>query len=638
MLENIPKIITDINYPEIFADYAISNFLDKGVKKITKIINSKNKEWIKENDLKQAKILSDLASMEAAVNFNLKQTYNWCKEVSFKEMNGAKSTSKIFIDLDFYLTPNKYLTEEEIPKRILLKSVLKKIERHLIIIGGPGAGKTTMLKHITNNFYDKNKENQFTAPVVIRLREIDFGEMKYPKIDTLHDVIYSYFGLNINYPNETNNIYEISVFKRRVISEFLDELNILLLIDGFDELPNVKIKESILLELQQIIYSLNKSKVILTTRTGDNDFHIENTKVFEICPLSEKQIEKFASKYIKKINDKNKFLKELKKSPFWDAAMRPLTLAHLCVIFERYNEIPQKPKSIYRRIIRLLLEEWDIQRGINRQSLYDKFDIDRKAEFLANMAYLLTTEIKKSNFSKDDLENCYLRICFNFELPQKQVSKVINEIESHNGLFVQVGYDKFEFAHKSIQEYLVADYIIKLPTLPSNIEEILNIPNELAIAVSISSNPNIYFGILVLDLLKNNIGENYFLKPFLYRIIIEKPDFNSDPILAIALLYIFNKVYFRNHRVTVIDEQILQYINILLEQQTIKNSFSRLNEFYHSNNTQVQVKNRVNEEIFILTEKKLHPKLTQFSIPEKFYINKRILETYKNANTLITES
>ena len=44
------------------------------------------------------------------------------------------------------------------------------------------------------------------------------------------------------------------------------------------------------------------------------------------------------------------------------------------------------------KIVNLLLEEWDEQRGIKRLSNYSSFEIDRKLEFLCRISYELTVE------------------------------------------------------------------------------------------------------------------------------------------------------------------------------------------------------------------------------------------------------
>jgi len=73
-----------------------------------------------------------------------------------------------------------------------------------------------------------------------------------------------------------------------------------------------------------------------------------------------------------------------------------------------------------------------------------------------------------------------------------EAQQVVNELETHTGLFIQSGYEQFEFAHKSLQEYLAAEYLVKLPSIPPERRILFKLPNELAIAVTISSNPSDY--------------------------------------------------------------------------------------------------------------------------------------------------
>ena len=168
----------------------------------------------------------------------------------------------------------------------------------------------------------------------------------------------------------------------------------------------------------------------------------------------------------------------------------------------------------------MLLEEWDKNRSIKRESKYTDFQSDRKFEFLCHLAYYMTIVYKKTRFTHHQIEEAYKAICKNFNLPENEYNIVATEIESHTGLIIRCTYEEFEFAHKSIQEYLTAEYIIKLPTIPKRITNRNVIPNELALAVCLSSNPTEYFIIMVFDFfMKGSYDESYiyeFLNPLPY--------------------------------------------------------------------------------------------------------------------------
>jgi len=176
--------------------------------------------------------------------------------------------------------------------------------------------------------------------------------------------------------------------------------------------------------------------------------------------------------------------------------MKPLLLSHLCAIYERIGSIPEIPKIVYRNSVMLLIEERDQQRMIRRYSRYAAFEPDRKFEFLCCLAYFLTTEVNATVFTRGELSVGYYNICGSFGLDKSSCNSVIVEIESHTGLFVQSGFDKFEFAHKSIQEFLTAEYIVKLPSFPDK-ARFNQLGAEMAIAVALSSNATLYLDEMV---------------------------------------------------------------------------------------------------------------------------------------------
>ncbi|MDF7807876.1 hypothetical protein P4E94_10545 [Pontiellaceae bacterium B12219] len=114
------------------------------------------------------------------------------------------------------------------------------------------------------------------------------------------------------------------------------------------------------------------------------------------------------------------------------------------------------------------------------------------------------------------------------------------EIESHTGLFIQSGYDSFEFAHRSLQEYLAAEYIVRLPSIPVDEKFIKRLPNELAIAVTISSNQSDYFTDLVMTRLMSIEFFPDFYTTFITRLLQEKPEFHKHPSVTLALLTLYS--------------------------------------------------------------------------------------------------
>jgi predicted NACHT family NTPase len=164
----------------------------------------------------------------------------------------------------------------------------------------------------------------------------------------------------------------------------IDSLKPLILLDGLDEIPHKRKRDAVIEELRRLAPRVENARFILTSRTGEYNYHLDRVTTYEIAPLSECQIAEFAQHWLG-TEASEIFLAQVRSSPFWDTAIKPLTLAHLCAIYERLQKIPDKPKTVYKKIVKLLLEEWDQQRAVRRESAYARFDVDRKEEFLGNL-------------------------------------------------------------------------------------------------------------------------------------------------------------------------------------------------------------------------------------------------------------
>jgi hypothetical protein len=160
---------------------------------------------------------------------------------------------------------------------------------------------------------------------------------------------------------------------------------------------------------------------------------------------------------------------------------------------------------------------------------------------LADLAHTLTTSNKVSTFTREDLLECYLQIYMNYGLPRTDAQTVVNELETHTGLIVQSGAENFEFSHKSLQEYLTAVFIVGLPAIPTNMIELQVMPNELAIATSLSSRPSEYFYSLVVDHFSRFRLSFQFVRSFINRLLIERPDFEISVRVGVAILLLYSQ-------------------------------------------------------------------------------------------------
>jgi predicted NACHT family NTPase len=157
--------------------------------------------------------------------------------------------------------------------------------------------------------------------------------------------------------------------------------------------------------------TLNSGKIIATCRSGDYSRSIEGFDVAELMPLSKEEREDIVRLWCDRPQE---FLREVAAKPYADLLDRPLYLCQIVLVFNEYGRFPNASKDIYRRIVILMLERWDRERGIDRKTIYASFDIEVKQDFIAHFAHDLFVRYGAHPFNYNQLASIYTSICDQF--------------------------------------------------------------------------------------------------------------------------------------------------------------------------------------------------------------------------------
>ncbi|WP_018621434.1 NACHT domain-containing protein [Spirosoma luteum] len=280
------------------------------------------------------------------------------------------------------------------------------------------------------------------------------------------------------------------------------------------------------------------------------------------------------------LGDNTNFIKLLYKKPYHELANRPIYLTLLLVLFERTQTLPLSPFEIYREAVYLIIRDWDDGRDIVRLSKYANFNVRKKLDFLQEIAFYLTYQIKSNVFSSKLLFEIYKIIHNKYSLPRDEIDEVIAEIESHNGIISEAGYETFEFSHLTLQEYLCAEYLISLPYSRNTITYFFERPDPLAIAICISKDSGLWLSNLLLNenldisnyttsktKPQNSYNRGNFensLSRLLSRLIDEAPIFTQSFELGATIVYLIPN--FQNK------DQIFGLVRKLLTIPNVSNS------------------------------------------------------------------
>lgn len=535
------------------------------IKKLTEIALKKISSFIKKTNKKPIEQGKIIAGFEDKIVSHFNELYNWSQEIEYVGLSQPISVLKNTIGLTFYFSVSREDRRMQNDNTYEEKDILKNKE-NIVIEGDPGSGKTTTLKRLLSNYFfsQNNKSSEFLFPVLIRLRAIEKNETLYTYICDILGISYATkvrevvvfkdkISTRIEYGRKIEEKTKEKVIEKKIyyqvndinievyVADIFEKNKVLLIMDGLDELKP-QLMDDFQKEIKNLCLRLSQSKIIITSRPNYIKSIFPNVLFFQIKELLPKQMEIISKLWL---NDYKDFLEQLKKKSYYELANRPLFLSFLILLFRNQMDpskkvLPKSSKDVYRQLMDLLIKKWDKERDIVRSSKYAYFDPSKKIEFLSHLSFRLTYIIKKKEFTHEHLVQAYKLICEHFDLPINEASQVAEEIENHTGIIIKSFYDKYEFSHLAIQEYLCAEYIVSGP-LDENINGYMEeYPAPLAIAINLSSDSGAWFYQLVLHskFLYNYEKSTLPFSQLLDRLVVEAPYFGISEKLAMAVMLI----------------------------------------------------------------------------------------------------
>ncbi|MEO1209330.1 MAG: NACHT domain-containing NTPase [Cyanobacteria bacterium J06638_20] len=341
------------------------------------------------------------------------------------------------------------IREEQIPG-------LEAVERHskLMILGKPGAGKTTFLKHLAMQCIGGEFQGD-RIPLFVTLKE--FAETHgQPDLLTYLESLVVPFG---KFQNSASGNAPKS------LPTLLSEGQALILLDGLDEVREADASR-VLHQVKHFSERHPHNALVMTCRIAARDYTFESFTEVEVADFNDRQIAEVSESWFRCRQDEVKaerLLTALKENPpIRDLASSPLLLTLLCLVFEDSGEFPANRAELYENGVDVLLKKWDVKRNIERDQVYKKLSLRRKEDLLSQIAYR-TFEAGQYFFKKKELERQIQD--FIEHLPGASTDEqtleldseaVLKSIEAQHGLFVERARGIYSFSHLTFHEYFAA--------------------------------------------------------------------------------------------------------------------------------------------------------------------------------------
>lgn len=344
-------------------------------------------------------------------------------------------------------------------------SGLEAVQHHskLMVLGKPGAGKTTFLKYLAMQCI----EGQFQVnrvPLFITLK--DFAEA--PKQLYVLEYI-------------AQQLSSCGVRDATIRAEqLLRQGRALMLLDGLDEVREEDTKR-VLKQIEDFSAQFHTNQVVITCRIAAKDYTFERFTEVEVADFDKEQIAIFAQNWFR-LSDPVKaerFIQKLEENePIQELAASPLLLTLLCLVFGETADFPINRSELYKEGLDVLLKKWDAKRNIERDQVYKNLSVQRKEDLLSQIA-LITFE-QKDYFFKQKIVGAYIADFIRNlrdadpdpEALKLDSEAVLKSIEAQHGLLVERAKGIYSFSHLTFHEYFAAREIVANSAYKSLVEHI----------------------------------------------------------------------------------------------------------------------------------------------------------------------
>lgn len=317
-------------------------------------------------------------------------------------------------------------------------------DRCIMILGKPGAGKTTFLKQLAVRCINQ-KIHSNLIPIFIDLKAFSAATEQPTLKHYIAEEIANRIGID-----ELNE-------SERLLKRLLLEGRFLFLFDAVDEVRQEhleRVREGISALLRLDVKC--KNRFVITCRSGAKYFFLEHFTEVTLADFDATQVYQFAEKWFRDNDTTKRFEQELSKYPrMRELARTPLLLTLQCLVFRASGTFPQKRVDLYKEGLEILLEGWDSQRNVKRDETYHNLNKEQKIKLLRHIART-NFEQDKCRFEQDDLVRQIEEFLNSDAHTFRDGNAVLKAIEAHHGLFVERTHRVYTFSHLTFQEYLTA--------------------------------------------------------------------------------------------------------------------------------------------------------------------------------------
>lgn len=324
-------------------------------------------------------------------------------------------------------------------------------KQFLMVLGGPGAGKSTFLRKMGLEALkgEKGGYAHECIPVLLELKNFASQDIEFERAIAQEFQICGFPSPDL------------------VTKKLLEQGRLLILLDGLDEVPTKNLGHAIH-QIQNFVDQYDHNRFITSCRIAAYRHNFRRFSDVAMADFNSAQIQQFIINWFHSEADREantaqkcwNLLQKPENRAARELAQSPLLLTLLCLVYHSSQSFPQNRSVLYRKALRVLLEEWAAEKRIFQDEIYQGLSTELEEVLLSEIAYSGFAANRLFFSQREVVDQIKSFLADNLNAPKHLDGEaVLDAIAIQQGILVERARDVFSFSHLTLQEYLTAQHV-----------------------------------------------------------------------------------------------------------------------------------------------------------------------------------